>query len=134
MEPQLYLQKRADNAYQLHLKLQLRRGYDFAGISHISFNPDSCEHNICREVKITLARIPYTAHEAPLELALPISIREKAEGCGLRVVVVVIPQGAILPESPIFEKIICLKDIVELREKKHSGAVTSYQWTRVRSL
>ncbi|MEZ4775792.1 MAG: hypothetical protein R3D00_21610 [Bacteroidia bacterium] len=134
MEPKLYLQKRADNAYQLHVDLPLRRGYDFAGITHVSFTPGEENRNICRELKITLARIPYTSHDAPLELALPISIREKAEGCALRVVVEVIPLGESVPDTVIFEKIVCLKDIVELREKRHSETVSSWQWTRVRSL
>ncbi|MEZ4826462.1 MAG: hypothetical protein R3C61_09225 [Bacteroidia bacterium] len=134
MEPKIFLKKRADSAYQLCLQLNMRRGYDFAGISHYSMNPDLSDNHICREIKISLVRIPYTVHDAPLEFALPVSIKEKAEGCALRVFVTLIDAEDHTAEAILFDKTLCLKEMIELRETKHSGTPATFQWTRVRSL
>lgn len=134
MEPKIFLKKRADSAYQLCFQLNMRRGYDLAGIFHTSLNPELSDNQICREIKISLVRIPYTAHDAPLEFSLPVSIKEKAEGCALRIAISLIDPEDRQAESILFEKTLCLKEMVELRETKNSGVPASFQWTRVRSL
>lgn len=133
MKPKLYLQKRSDSTYRLHLELMLRRGYDMASIVHRTLHPEDTPQGICREVVINLHRIPYTSHKSPLEAAIPIGIKEKAEGCAVRIKVKVIPrEDEQNPEKQLFEDIINLREIIEIREKTTMKPVRGNTWTRTR--
>jgi hypothetical protein len=84
--PKLYLKKLINGTYQLHAQVKLRRGYDLVSVSHQQNPGDQASEN-SRTIVFLISRAPGRHHEAPVELAVPISIQERVEGNEVEVLV-----------------------------------------------